>query len=80
MIGNKVLDQDIWILENQASVIKKYGEHFVSAPSDTANNWIKISRQNARQGVESTLEKEKKVNLAVLILYLPVQWNLCLVI
>jgi phenylpropionate dioxygenase-like ring-hydroxylating dioxygenase large terminal subunit len=59
--GNRVLSQDIWILENQAAVIKKYGEHFISTPSDTANNWIKLSRQNARQGGGPPAEKERNV-------------------
>jgi phenylpropionate dioxygenase-like ring-hydroxylating dioxygenase large terminal subunit len=61
-MGNRVLGQDIWILENQAAVIRKYGEHFVSTPADTANNWIKVSRQNARQGIEPSSEKERNVN------------------
>ncbi len=61
-IGLKVLEQDIWILEDQAAIIKKYGEHFVSAPADTANNWIKATRQNARQGTNPPGEKERKVD------------------
>lgn len=62
VIGDKVLDQDIWVLENQAAVIKKYGEHFVSSPSDTANNWIRITRQNAKRGIKPTSEDQRDIN------------------
>ncbi|MBC7474752.1 MAG: hypothetical protein H7263_10715, partial [Candidatus Sericytochromatia bacterium] len=62
IVGNKVLKQDIWVLENQGSIIKKYGEHFSSTPSDTANNWIKISRQNAKLGIKSDSETERNIN------------------
>ncbi len=62
IVGNKVLKQDIWVLENQGAIIKKYGEHFSSTPSDTANNWIKISRQNAKLGIKSDSETERNIN------------------
>lgn len=61
-MGNKVLDQDIWILEDQGTVIKKYGEHFVSTPSDTANNWIRMTRDNAKKGVDKFIERERNVD------------------
>lgn len=62
IVGNKVLDQDIWILEDQGSVIKKYGENFVSTPSDTANNWIRMARQNAKRGIDTFTERERNVD------------------
>lgn len=62
IVGNKVLDQDIWILEDQGEIIKKYGENFVSTPSDTANNWIRMSRQNAKKGIDTFTERERKVD------------------
>jgi phenylpropionate dioxygenase-like ring-hydroxylating dioxygenase large terminal subunit len=59
--GQKILDQDVKILDNQGAVIKKYGEHFTSTPADTANNWIKACRQQARFSQEPLSEKEKQV-------------------
>ncbi len=62
IIGDKVLNQDVWVLENQSNVIKKYGEHFVSTPADTANNWIRIARQNAKNGIKSTSKDQRDIN------------------
>ncbi len=62
IVGNKVLDQDIWVLEDQGAIIKKYGENFVSTPSDTANNWIRMARQNAKRGIDTFTEKERNVD------------------
>ncbi len=62
IVGDKVLDQDIWILEDQGAIIKKYGENFVSSPSDTANNWIRMTRENSKKGVEKFTPKERNVD------------------
>jgi phenylpropionate dioxygenase-like ring-hydroxylating dioxygenase large terminal subunit len=62
IIGQKILNQDVEILNVQGSVIRKYGEHFTSAPADTANIWIKNMRQKAREGQEIPSLREKQVD------------------
>lgn len=62
IMGNVVLNQDLWVLEDQGATIKKYGEHFVSTPADTANNWIRLARQNAKAGIDTFTEKERNVD------------------
>jgi phenylpropionate dioxygenase-like ring-hydroxylating dioxygenase large terminal subunit len=62
IMGNVVLNQDLWVLEDQGATIKKYGEHFVSTPADTANNWIRLARQNAKSGIDTFTEKERNVD------------------
>lgn len=61
-MGNVVLNQDLWVLEDQGTIIKKYGEHFVSTPADTANNWIRLARQNSKMGIDTFTEKERNVD------------------
>ncbi len=62
ILGQKILDQDVEILDNQGSVIKKFGEHFTSVPADTANIWIKNLRQRLKDGQELPALREKEVN------------------
>ncbi|HEY9855198.1 MAG TPA: aromatic ring-hydroxylating dioxygenase subunit alpha [Stenomitos sp.] len=50
LVGRKVLDQDLWILENQAEQIRKYGAGFCSTGADTANMWIRNFRRRAQEG------------------------------
>lgn len=51
MVGRKVLQQDLWILENQAEQLQRYGEDFCSTGADTATLWIRnFRRRAAREG------------------------------
>ncbi len=44
-VGRLVLHQDLQILENQGAMLARFGESFVSTQADTANLWIKATRQ-----------------------------------
>lgn len=50
LVGKKVLEQDLWILENQAEQIRRYGTDFCSTGADTANNWIRNFKRRAQEG------------------------------
>ncbi len=58
--GNLILNQDRDILNNQGSVIKKYGESYVSSTADTANIWIRNYRKKIKNG-ESNSIKNKNI-------------------
>lgn len=61
-IGRVVLNQDMGVLVNQGEVIKRHGQHFTSAPADTANLWIQAARAKAMKGEAPGPEREKQVD------------------
>lgn len=62
--GKIILNQDVSILENQGEMIAKYGESFVSIDADTANLWIKATRQRLARG-EKPAPRAKRVRFRV---------------
>lgn len=54
LFGRVILQQDVGILENQGKMIARYGEAFTSVEADTANLWIKATRQRLARGEKPT--------------------------
>lgn len=50
LAGRKVLAQDLWILENQGDMVRRFGENYCSSAADTANLWIRNYRMRAERG------------------------------
>ncbi|MBC7543131.1 MAG: Rieske 2Fe-2S domain-containing protein, partial [Candidatus Sericytochromatia bacterium] len=63
VVGRRILQQDLRILENQGEQIKRHGEHYVSTAADTANVWIRAFRQAAGETRPSGdgVTREKRV-------------------
>lgn len=64
MVGRKVLQQDLWVLENQAEQIRRHGADFCSTGADTANMWIRNFRRRAegKDGPDSPPGHETRVS------------------
>lgn len=64
LIGRKIMGQDVGILENQAQVVRRHGERFVSTAADTANVWIRAFREQAAaaEGQPDGVGREKRVS------------------
>lgn len=63
-IGRVILNQDVSILENQGKMIGRYGEAFTSVEADTANLWIKATRQRIARG-EKPKSRKRSVRFRV---------------
>lgn len=59
VFGRVILNQDVGILENQGRMIARYGEAFISVEADTANLWIKATRQRLARGEKPTARKRQ---------------------
>lgn len=64
IIGRVILNQDVGILENQGKMIARYGEAFTSVEADTANLWIKATRQRLARG-EKPAPRKRQVRFRV---------------
>ncbi|MEM1007695.1 MAG: aromatic ring-hydroxylating dioxygenase subunit alpha [Myxococcota bacterium] len=50
LFAKRVLEQDVWILENQAEQLQRTQDMFVSVPVDAGNNMIMNLRRRAERG------------------------------
>lgn len=64
IFGKVILNQDVEILENQGRMIARYGEAFTSIDADTANLWIKATRQRLARG-EKPAPRKRQVRFRV---------------
>ncbi|MEZ0368668.1 MAG: Rieske 2Fe-2S domain-containing protein [Candidatus Sericytochromatia bacterium] len=64
IFGRVILNQDVGILENQGRMIARYGEAFTSVDADTANLWIKATRQRLARG-EKPAPRKRQVRFRV---------------
>ena len=61
--GQSVIDQDIVVLDNQASVIKKYGENFSNASADVIHVMIESIYNEIKKGRDPRLLPEKNMEV-----------------
>jgi phenylpropionate dioxygenase-like ring-hydroxylating dioxygenase large terminal subunit len=48
--GQRIIDQDLEILEQQMEVIRKYDSRFISSPSDRIHEWVDSIRNEIARG------------------------------
>jgi len=65
--AQKVIDQDIKILNQQMSVIKKYGDHFYNTPSDKIHTFVSEIIQSLQDNKDPRLlpDHEQEVTFRV---------------
>jgi phenylpropionate dioxygenase-like ring-hydroxylating dioxygenase large terminal subunit len=61
--GQSVIDQDIVVLDNQANVIKKYGENFSNATADVVHVLIESIYNSVKEGKDPKELAEKAVEV-----------------
>lgn len=63
LVGRRVLQQDLWILDHQGEQIKAHGADFCSSGADTANLWIRnfLRRSEREEGPQNQAGLETRV-------------------